>query len=43
VLVRTTVGGVLFAAFLWLCWRLFVRRLWERGTPTAAPPAPAVP
>jgi hypothetical protein len=43
VLVRTTVGGVLFAAFLWLCWRLFVRRLWERGTPTAAPPAPALP
>jgi hypothetical protein len=43
VLVRTTLGGVLFAAFLWLCWRLFVRRLWERGTPTAASTAPAVP
>jgi hypothetical protein len=43
VLLRTTVGGVLFAAFLLLCWRLFVRRLWERGTPTAASPSPAVP
>ena len=43
VLARTTVGGVLFAAFLLLCWRLFVRRLWERGTPTAAFPSPAVP
>jgi hypothetical protein len=43
VLVRTTIGGVLFAAFLLLCWRLFVRRLWERGTPTAASPSPAVP
>lgn len=42
VLVRTTIGGVLFAAFLVLCWRLFVRRLWERGTP-AASPSPAVP
>jgi hypothetical protein len=31
VLVRTTIGGVLFAAFLWLCWRLFIRRLWRRG------------
>lgn len=31
VLVRTGIGGVLFAVFLWLCWRLFVRRLWERG------------
>ncbi len=31
VLARTTVGGVAFALFLWLCWRLFVRRLWERG------------
>ena len=43
VLVRTTVGGVLFAGFLWLCWRLFVRRLWDRGTPTAAEQAPALP
>ncbi len=31
VLVRTTLGGIAFAAFLWLCWWLFVRRLWERG------------
>jgi len=29
---RTTVGGVLFAAFLWLAWRLLLRRLWLRGT-----------
>ena len=35
VLVRTTVGGVLFALFLWICWSLFVRRLWERGTEPA--------
>jgi LexA-binding, inner membrane-associated putative hydrolase len=31
VLVRTAIGGVLFAAFLWLCWRLFIHRLWSRG------------
>ena len=31
VFVRTAVGGVLFALFLYLCWRLFVRRLWDRG------------
>jgi membrane-bound metal-dependent hydrolase YbcI (DUF457 family) len=31
VLVRTGIGGVLFAGFLWLCWRIFGRRLWERG------------
>ena len=31
VLVRTTIGAVLFAGFLWLCWRLVIRRLWERG------------
>jgi len=31
VLIRTTIGGVLFAGFLWLCWRVFWRRLWERG------------
>ena len=31
VLVRTGVGGVLFVGFLWLCWHLFVRRLWNRG------------
>ena len=31
VLARTAAGGLLFVAFLWLCWRLFVRRRWERG------------
>jgi len=31
VVVRTTIGGVLFAGFVYLCWRLFVARLWERG------------
>jgi LexA-binding, inner membrane-associated putative hydrolase len=31
VLVRTGIGGVLFALFLWLCWRTFVRRLWDRA------------
>ena len=34
--VDTVVGGVLFAAFLVLCWYLFIRRLWERGS---GPPA----
>jgi LexA-binding, inner membrane-associated putative hydrolase len=28
---RTSIGAVLFAAFLWICWRLFIRRLWHRG------------
>ena len=31
VVVRTAIGGALFALFLFLCWRLFVRRLWLRG------------
>ena len=31
VLVRTAVGGVMFAGFLWLAWIAFVRRLWQRG------------
>ena len=31
VLARTAVGGVLFAAFLWVSWRLFIKRWWERG------------
>lgn len=31
VLVRTGIGGVLFVAFLWLGWKTFGRRLWERG------------
>lgn len=29
--VRTAIGGVLFFAFLWLCWKLFIRRLWQRA------------
>jgi hypothetical protein len=28
VAIRTAIGGVLFAAFLFGCWRLFGRRLW---------------
>ena len=28
---RTTIGGVLFAGFLYLCWRLFIAKLWARG------------
>lgn len=35
VLVRTAVGGVLFAGFVWLCWLLFIRRLWRRGVDPA--------
>ena len=31
VFVRTTIGGALFALFLLVCWRLFVRRLWDRA------------
>jgi LexA-binding, inner membrane-associated putative hydrolase len=31
VLTRTAIGGVLFVAFLWLCWVVFARRLWNRG------------
>jgi membrane-bound metal-dependent hydrolase YbcI (DUF457 family) len=31
VIIRTAIGGVLFAGFLWLCWWLFIRRLWKRG------------
>lgn len=31
VVVRTGIGGLLFAGFLWLCWKTFARRLWERG------------
>ena len=33
VAVRTTIGGVLFAAFLWLCWVAFGQRLWARAAP----------
>lgn len=38
-LVRTAIGGVLFSMFMWLCWKLFVRRLWVRAgvRPDAAP------
>lgn len=31
VTIRTTIGGVLFAAFVCLCWITFGRRLWRRG------------
>jgi membrane-bound metal-dependent hydrolase YbcI (DUF457 family) len=31
VLARTTVGGILFFLFIWICWKLFIRKLWERG------------
>ena len=39
VLVRTGIGGVLFTGFLWLCWRLFVGRLWARADDPAGLPA----
>ncbi|MEZ5166036.1 MAG: metal-dependent hydrolase [Acidimicrobiales bacterium] len=31
VTIRTAIGGVLFFAMVWLCWRTFVKRLWDRG------------
>lgn len=31
VTIRTAVAGVVFVAFVWLCWVTFVRRLWERA------------
>lgn len=31
VVVRTSIGGVLFFAFFWLCWKLFIGRLWARA------------
>lgn len=31
VVTRTAIGGALFAVFLWLCWHMFVHRLWARG------------
>lgn len=34
-LVRTAAGGVLFAAFLALCWHAFIRRWWQRGNDPA--------
>lgn len=32
VAIRTSIGGVLFAGFLALCWRWFIRRWWENGS-----------
>jgi membrane-bound metal-dependent hydrolase YbcI (DUF457 family) len=32
VVLRTSIGGVAFAFFVWLCWITFIRRLWRRGT-----------
>jgi len=31
VVVRTAIGGVMFFGFIYLCWVLFIRRLWRRG------------
>jgi membrane-bound metal-dependent hydrolase YbcI (DUF457 family) len=31
VCIRTGIGGVCFAAFLYLCWRWFIKRWWEAG------------
>jgi hypothetical protein len=36
VIVRTGIGGILFAGFLWCAWVLFLRRLWERGVDAPA-------
>lgn len=36
VVVRSAIGGVLFAAFLWLLWWALGRRLWRRGVDGAA-------
>lgn len=45
VVLRTSVGGVLFAGLLWVLWVGFVRRLWARGVDPPAVvrrrPAPA--
>jgi LexA-binding, inner membrane-associated putative hydrolase len=32
VVIRTGIGGVLFALFLWLLWRVFISRLWQRAS-----------
>jgi hypothetical protein len=32
VVIRTGIGGALFALFLWLCWRAFIGALWNRAT-----------
>ena len=39
---RTAIGGLLFAAFVWACWIVFVRRLWDRGGSGARPVRPRV-
>ena len=31
-LIRTALGGALFAGFVWLAWVAFIRRLWMRGS-----------
>lgn len=31
VAIRTAIGAALFFAFLYVCWWLFIRRLWKRG------------
>lgn len=31
VTIRTAIGGAAFALFLYLCWVLFLRKLWQRG------------
>lgn len=36
VLVRTSIGGVLFAGFVWCLWVLVIRRLWDRGVDAPA-------
>ncbi len=38
VVIRTSMGGVLFAAFLWVCWVVFGKRLWDRGSPPPVMP-----
>lgn len=41
VVLRTAAGGVAFALFVLLCWRLVGRRLWQRGhDPVVLPAAP---
>jgi hypothetical protein len=32
VVIRTSIGGLLFAAFVWICWKVLIRRLWLRAT-----------
>jgi membrane-bound metal-dependent hydrolase YbcI (DUF457 family) len=43
VVVRTAIGGVLFAATMWVCWTWFIRRLWQRGAgPPLGEPVPVL-